>query len=66
MAFLVGCIMESKHTVPKSHGSAVNKSCLFGLPLTAEILAEVVCNGLLSEDAKVRKGWAIIPVLENF
>lgn len=46
--------MDKKYAVPKMYGATLNQSCLFGLPLTPDILAEVLCNGLLNEDPKVR------------
>lgn len=47
-------VMEGRKVMLKSYMSTVNQSCLFGLPISSEILAEIVCNGLSSPDDNVR------------
>lgn len=48
-------VMEGKKIVSKPYVSTMPQSYLFGLPMSSEILAEIICNGLSSEDTKVRK-----------
>ncbi|XP_055312030.1 uncharacterized protein LOC129574273 isoform X2 [Sitodiplosis mosellana] len=52
MSYSFGCIMEGKRNVPKSYTSTTFQSCLFGVPMSAEILAEILCNGSSSDDTK--------------
>lgn len=51
--------MEGKKNVPKSYTSTVPQTCLFGIPMSAEIFAEILCNGLSNDDTKVN-------IKENF
>lgn len=60
MSYHFGCIMDGKRNVPKSYTSTVSDSCLFGIPMSAEILAEILCNGLSSDDSKVRNQSELI------
>lgn len=53
MSFSVGCIMDSKYSAAKTYGAKIKQTVLFGLPMTADILAEVVCNGFSSGDSQV-------------
>lgn len=49
-----GSLLEGRQTISKSYSKSadINPICLFGLPITTEILTEVLCNGLLCADAK--------------
>lgn len=42
--------MNGRQAVPKSYTSTLNATFLFGLPITTEILIEILCNGLSCED----------------
>lgn len=50
MSLFFGSVMDGKQIMPKCY--ALNPSYLFGLPLSTEIIAEVLCNGLSCEDSK--------------
>lgn len=42
--------MNGRQAIPKSYASTTNPTYLFGLPLTTDILIEVLCNGVSCED----------------
>lgn len=54
MSYSFGCIMEGKKNIPKSYTSTTPQSCMFGIPMSAEILAVILCNGLSSDDTEVK------------
>lgn len=42
------CIMDGTTMISKSYSARIGKSNYFGLPLTTEILIEIICGGLTS------------------
>lgn len=40
------CIMDGTTMIAKSYSARIGRCNLFGLPLTAEILIEIICGGL--------------------
>lgn len=54
MSQFFGNLMNGRKNVPKSFAkpSEMSPACLFGVPLSAEILTEVLCNGLICADVK--------------
>lgn len=54
MSQFFGNLMNGRQNVPKSYAksSEMSPACLFGVPLSTEILTEILCNGLMCGDAK--------------
>lgn len=54
MSLFFGNLMDGRQNFPKSYrkSSELNPICLFGLPISTEILTEVMCNGLSCADAE--------------
>lgn len=46
MSHHFSCIMDGTTMISKSYSSRIGRCNLFGLPLTAEILIEIICGGL--------------------
>lgn len=53
MSHFFSCILEAKTLVAKSYSASISQSNFFGIPLTTEILIEIISNGLSSGDTKV-------------
>lgn len=45
--------MNGRETVSKLGGSSLTQAHIFGLPLTTDILIEVICNGSTNTDKNV-------------
>lgn len=45
--------MNGQEIVSKLHGSHLTQAHIFGVPLTTDILIEVICNGWTSDDKNV-------------
>lgn len=45
--------MDGSIIIPKAYGDHSNCSTIFGLPLTTNILMEIICNGLTSDSSEV-------------
>ncbi|XP_031630428.1 uncharacterized protein LOC116345312 [Contarinia nasturtii] len=63
ISFFFGCLMDGKKSVPRSYASTTHRSCLFDIPMTSEILAEIVCSGLYNDDSKIASYAEIIITL---
>lgn len=54
VAYFFSCIMDGTTFISKSYASHVSKSTFLGLPLTVDILIEIICFGLTSSESTVR------------
>lgn len=53
ITYFIGCIMDGSKLISKYDTENINHCHIFGLPLTTEILIEIICGGWTSEDSKV-------------
>lgn len=58
--------MDGTTFIAKSYTANVNQCNFLGLPLTTEILVEIICHGLNNDDSTVSMDKLLIDHLPNF